>query len=142
MASATAFSLLKFAGSAYLLYLAWGAFCAGTTVVDSENEDTLSLRHYYLRGIIMNVTNPKVSIFFLAFLPQFADPTRGSLAVQIVLLGISFIVSAILVFGLISFLAGTIGEKLQSSSRTQILLNRIAGVVFAGLAIKLATAQR
>ena len=90
----------------------------------------------------MNVTNPKVSIFFLAFLPQFADPGRGSLTLQMLLLGGVFIVSTIFVFGSIALLAGSIGQWLNRSPKTQVIMNRMAGVIFVGLALKLATVER
>jgi len=141
-ASALAFNLLKFAGAAYLLYLAWGAFRAGASRLDSAAAPEISLGRFYLRGIVMNVTNPKVSLFFLAFLPQFTDPAKGSLSLQLVALGAIFILATILVFGAISLLAGTLGQWLRRSERAQILLNRTAGAVFAGLALKLATASR
>jgi len=141
-ASALAFNLLKFAGAAYLLYLAWGAFRAGASRLDSASAPEISLGRFYLRGIVMNVTNPKVSLFFLAFLPQFIDPAKGSLSLQLGALGAIFILATILVFGAISLLAGTLGQWLRRSERAQILLNRTAGAVFAGLALKLATASR
>jgi len=90
-ASALAFTMLKLFGAGYLLYLAWGAFRASATEIRTETGDGRSLGSLYLRGIIMNVANPKVSIFFLAFLPQFADPARSSLSLQIVILGGVFI---------------------------------------------------
>lgn len=90
----------------------------------------------------MNVTNPKVSIFFLAFLPQFTNPDRGSLSLQLIVLGLFFIAATILVFGAISLLAGTIGQLLRRSDRIQTLLNKTAGTVFAVLALKLITASR
>lgn len=90
----------------------------------------------------MNVTNPKVAIFFLAFLPQFADPTVGPLVPQLLLLGGLFMVAALLVFGFISWGAGFIGEWLARSKRAQIVLNRVAGVVFVGLAARLLVADR
>jgi threonine/homoserine/homoserine lactone efflux protein len=141
-ASALAFNLLKYAGAAYLLYLAWGAFRAGASTLDNLETREISLWRSYLRGIIMNVTNPKVSIFFLAFLPQFTNPANGSLPLQLIVLGLLFILATIVVFGTISLLAGMLGQWLRRSERAQVLLNRIAGVVFAGLAIKLATASR
>ena len=98
----------------------------------------LPFARLYRRGIIMNVTNPKVSIFFLAFLPQFADPGFGPLAPQIVLLGGLFIAATILIFGGISLFAGACGDRLRESARAKRLLNVLAGSVFAGLAIKLA----
>jgi threonine/homoserine/homoserine lactone efflux protein len=96
----------------------------------------------YLRGIIMNITNPKVSIFFLAFLPQFADPAKGSLSLQLLLLGGIFIAATIIVFGAISVLAGVFGERFRQSAFAQKVLNRAAAGIFAGLALKLALAQR
>ena len=141
-ASALAFALLKFAGAAYLLYLAWGAFRAGaSTLPDKADQETSWLR-FYLRGIVMNVTNPKVSIFFLAFLPQFTNPAKGSLPLQLIMLGGVFILATLLVFGGIAVLAGWLGQRLRQSERAQLLLNKTAGVIFAGLALKLATASR
>ena len=141
-ASATAFALLKFAGAGYLLFLAWQAFHAGTETGPTAKLDRLGGPRLYRRGIIMNITNPKVSIFFLAFLPQFADPARGSLAMQFLLLGGVFIVATIIVFGSISILAGALGERLRQSAWAQKILNRAAAAIFAGLALKLALAQR
>lgn len=141
-ASALAFTALKLGGAGYLLYLAWHAFRASAERISDGRKNELSYAKLYRRGIIMNVTNPKVSIFFLAFLPQFADPGRGSLTLQMLLLGGVFIVSTILVFGSIALLAGSIGQWLNRSPKTQVIMNRMAGVVFVGLALKLATVRQ
>jgi threonine/homoserine/homoserine lactone efflux protein len=141
-ASALAFSVLKLGGAGYLLYLAWQAFRASTTRLSAGRENELRYAKLYRRGIIMNVTNPKVSIFFLAFLPQFANPGRGSMTLQMLLLGGVFILSTVLVFGTIALLAGSIGQWLNRSPKTQVIMNRIAGVVFVGLALKLATVKQ
>ncbi len=141
-ASALAFSLLKFIGAAYLIYLAWQSFRTGTDSVGGPAATQLNFPRLYRRGIIMNITNPKVSLFFLAFLPQFTDPGRGPLLPQILLLGLLFILSTILIFGGISILAGGIGARFRKSARAQIILNRLAGLVFVGLALKLALARR
>ncbi len=140
--STIAFSLLKICGAAYLLYLAWGAFRAPAEQLASGGEGGLRPGQLYRRGILMNLTNPKVSIFFLAFLPQFADPARGPISLQMLLLGGLFIVATLLIFGLIALLAGTLGGLLNRSPRVQLVMNRLAGVVFVGLALKLAGAQR
>jgi threonine/homoserine/homoserine lactone efflux protein len=140
--SAFAFSALKFIGAGYLFYLAWHAFRASAEKIEGEPDVIVNHRKLYCRGIIMNITNPKVSIFFLAFLPQFADPTRGSVAFQLLLLGALFIIATILVFGGIALLAGTLGQWLNQSVRTQKILNKVAGAVFLGLALKLATTER
>ncbi len=141
-ASVLAFSMLKFIGAAYLLYLAFLSFRAGIAGGGKISGESLGFWKLYSRGIIMNVTNPKVSLFFLAFLPQFTDPAIGSIVPQILFLGVLFILSTILIFGLISLLAGTVGEWFQQSEKAQTVLNRMAGVVFIGLAIKLVLIRR
>lgn len=141
-ASAAAFTVLKLFGAGYLLYLAWHAFRAASQDISVGRSNGLSAGRLYRRGIIMNVTNPKVSIFFMAFLPQFADPARGPLTLQMLLLGGVFIVSTILVFGSIALMAGSIGQWFTRSPKTQVVMNRVAGLVFVGLAIKLATVKR
>lgn len=140
--SAIAFSALKMLGAAYLIYLAWQAFRAPATELKGEKNGETRFRKLYCRGIIMNITNPKVSIFFLAFLPHFADPERGPISIQMLLLGGVFILSTILIFGGIALLAGALGQWLSRSDRTQKVMNRLAGTVFLALALKLATAER
>ncbi|MFO7963328.1 MAG: LysE family translocator [Desulfobacterales bacterium] len=140
--SAIAFTVLKFIGAGYLLYLAWKAFRAPVERIKGESHQVIDYRKLYFRGIIMNITNPKVSIFFLAFLPQFADPARGPISIQLLLLGGLFILATILVFGNIALLGGTIGQLISRSGHTQKILNRVAGTVFVGLAIKLAASNR
>lgn len=141
--SAAAFSVLKYIGAAYLLYLAWQAFrskSGGSDVPDSfESPGVVRL---YGRGIIMNITNPKVSIFFLAFLPQFTNPAAGAVWIQIMLLGGLFIIATVFIFGGIAILSGTISQWFNRSPRVRTVLNRIAGTVFISLAIKLAFAER
>lgn len=141
-ASTLAFNALKLLGAAYLLYLAYLSFRAGGESGGQANVEPLGFGRLYRRGIIMNVTNPKVSLFFLAFLPQFADPAFGPVMPQILLLGLLFIISTVVVFGGISLLAGEIGRWLRGSTRAQVVLNRLAGTVFVALAIKLAMARR
>lgn len=140
--SAVLFNALKIIGALYLLYLAWGAFRAGSADIAAKRSDALTTRKLYFRGVIMNITNPKVAVFFLAFLPQFADPSRGALSVQLLLLGTLFILVTLLVFGLIAWFAGYLGEWLQRSPRVQRGMHWLAGTVFAGLALRLATAER
>jgi len=140
--STMAFNLLKTVGAVYLLYLAWQAFRSGPTILGEAGDVAISWSKLYSRGIIMNITNPKVAIFFLAFLPQFADPTAGSLTIQMLMFGGLFIVGTLVVFGSIAWMAGFLGEWLQRSAQAQIVLNRIAGAVFVGLALRLAVSER
>jgi threonine/homoserine/homoserine lactone efflux protein len=141
-ASTLAFTLLKVTGACYLVYLAWQIFRAAPAQIRMLGEQQKNLGTLYRRGIIMNVTNPKVSIFFLAFLPQFADPVRGPISLQMILLGGIFIASTILVFGAIAIVGGALGEWLNRSVRAQRVMNWTAGTVFVGLALKLVTAER
>lgn len=140
--SALAFTILKIFGAGYLLYLAWQAFRAPANQITGSSNNGCSFGKLYRRGIIMNVSNPKVSIFFLAFLPQFADPGRGDLTLQLISFGGIFIIATIVVFGTIALLGGTIGGWLNRSVRIQQIMNRIAGTVFVGLALKLAVMKR
>jgi len=90
----------------------------------------------------MNVTDPKVSIFFLAFLPQFADPARGPLSLQMIALGGSCIFATIIIFGTIALIGGTLGEWLNRSARAQRIMNLATGTLLVGIALKLLTAKR
>jgi len=140
--SVLAFTVLKFAGAAYLLYLAWKSFSASEGAMNLQKGTEASSWYLYRRGVIMNVTNPKVSIFFLAFLPQFSNPARGSIPIQLMLLGGMFILSALVVFSSISYLAGMIGGWFFKSKRAEKILNITAGTVFTALAIKLALTRQ
>lgn len=132
-----AFTALKILGACYLLYLAWQAFRARAAPVDGQVSSTLTGARLYRRGILMNLSNPKVALFFLAFLPQFVDAEQGGAAAQILMLGVIFIGVTLVVFGGIAILAGTLAQALARSARAQWYLNRLAGVVLAGLALKL-----
>ncbi len=140
--SALAFNVLKYVGAAYLLYLAYQSWQASGNSCQQARVSGVSWKRLYGRGIVMNITNPKVSIFFLAFLPQFTDPASGPLLPQFLLLGVLFVLSTLLVFCGISCLAGWIGTFLRSSKRPERILNRVAGVVFLSLAVKLAFIER
>ncbi len=140
--SAIAFTALKIVGAAYLLYLAWGAFRSGAQEINSENHNTLSSGAFYRRGIIMNITNPKVAIFFLAFLPQFINPDASEPSAQIFMLGAVFMAVSLVCFSLIAILSGFLSDFLRRSPQAQVRLNKIAGAVFTALALKLATSER
>ena len=147
--SALAFTLLKVAGAGYLLWLAWLSFRAGAStaaVADGASSSTGSnfpgYMTLYRRGIVMNVTNPKVSLFFLAFLPQFCDPARGSVALQVLSLGGLFMLATIVVFWTVAALGGRLAVWFNRSKRGQIMMQRVAGCVFVGLASALLLSGR
>lgn len=144
--SPTAFAVLKWCGAAYLAYLAWQAWRAPVTLGHAPaQQQPLQGRALWRmagRGMVMSLTNPKLLIFFLAFLPQFADPLRGSLALQTMVLGCVFMLATFLVFGSIACFSSVFGALLQRSVRAQRWLNRFTSLVFVGLAARLALVQR
>ena len=150
-ASEMAFTVLKWCGAAYLVYLAWGAWRAPISVKDDGDDQPKQAAQaasagdflrMVMRGVVMNLTNPKVLIFFLAFLPQFANPALGPVAPQIFAFGAVFILATFLVFGAIAIFSGVFGKLLLKSAKGQWWLNKITALVFVGLAVKLATSQR
>ncbi len=111
--SALAFEIVKYAGAAYLLYLAWQALRESGELVSSAPIRERNSFALYRRGIFMNVLNPKVALFFLAFLPpQFVNTGAGRVPMQMIFLGIVFLVQAWVIFSVISVFAGAIGEKI------------------------------
>jgi threonine/homoserine/homoserine lactone efflux protein len=140
-ASETAFTALKIAGAAYLVMLAWQAFRVRPAKM-SEPARCAGAARLYVRGIVMNVTNPKVAVFFLAFLPQFVDPAGRNPAWEIAWLGALFIGATLVTFGAIACFAGTVGATLRRSPVLQRWMNAVAGCVFLVLAARLALTQR
>ena len=141
--SVIAFTILKIVGAMYLLYLAWQIFNAPTEKIDIKNNSiSIDYKKLYYRGIIMNITNPKVSIFFLAFLPQFTNPALGTVSLQMLFLGALFIIATILIFGSIALLSGSLSKVFNKSEKSQKFLNKLASFVFLGLAIKLITTKQ
>lgn len=137
-ASPLAFNILRFCGAAYLCWLAWQAFRAKADKAElGVKGQAESFRRAYLRGVIMNITNPKVAVFFLAFLPQFCDPVRGSMLWQIIYFGILFIIATLIVFSIAAWLGGNLANWFNSSPRARLWINRIAGFIFLGLALSL-----
>lgn len=134
--SPAVFNSLKITGGIYLAYLAWQAFHTGSNDFGGTSP-LLSAARLYRRGIIMNTTNPKVALFFLAFLPQFTTQQNGFLVWQVILLGVVFILTTLVVFVAIAILAGNLGTWLKRSPKAQLYLNRMAGTVLLGLALKL-----
>jgi len=141
-ASATAFSVLRALGAAYLAYLAWCAFRAPVGALTAGSRPSAPFLTMFSRGILMNLTNPKVVFFFLALLPQFVQSERGHVTRQLCALGVLFIVATLIAFGTITCFAAAFSRRLRESARAQQRLNWFAGTVFLGLAVRLALTQR
>lgn len=129
-ASPQLFTLLKIIGALYLVYLAWLSWQSTARARLSGPGSSLTSVQLYRRGFVMNVSNPKVIIFFLAFLPQFIDYRYGEEFWQVINLGILFMLSTLLVFGGIALLAGRYSRYLNQSEQKRVLLNRLIAIIF------------
>ncbi|MBO4437087.1 MAG: LysE family translocator [Fibrobacter sp.] len=140
-ASPVAFFVLQCCGAAYLLYLAYKSFQvrAGVVKLDAGAEGAgLPFRRLYLRGIIMNLTNPKAVLFALSFIPPAVDMSRDmSPSLQMVVLGAEFVTATFIVFGSIALLAGAVKKFMLNSPKANRNLNWFSGCVFIALAIAL-----
>jgi threonine/homoserine/homoserine lactone efflux protein len=138
VASAVAFSAVKYAGAAYLVYLGI------RKLLERDPDPSLppareSLRRAFLRGAVVNVLNPKTALFFLAFLPQFVDADRGGVWSQALVLGLLFVALGLLSDSLYALAAGTVGTLLRRRRRA---LRYGSGVVYVGLGAAAALAKR
>jgi threonine/homoserine/homoserine lactone efflux protein len=132
--SETAFTTLKHLGSAYLVWLCVNALLESSEAVAAERQAPAAFKPIFLQGVLVEALNPKTAIFFIAFLPQFADPARGPVEAQILMLGALFILLAIFNDGLIGLLAGSLGERLRTSARVLAAQRYVAGSVYLSLA--------
>lgn len=137
-ASPEAFTALKVCGGLYLVWLGFNALrSAGGASVGKASNDRQSPRKLFLKGIVANAINPKVILFFLSFLPQFIVPGHGSVAAQMAWLGIIFTVQAGVTFGLLGYFSGTVGQWINTSPRLGTAMDRLTGVIFVGLGLRL-----
>ena len=133
-ASPMLFWAIKIAGACYLVYLAVMAWRAGG-VQEGRTLATTDALALWRRGVIMNITNPKVLIFFLAFFPQFlVQNSDVPIVVQMIVLGITFMLTTSVVFGGVALGAGVLADKLRTP-KVQFYLNKMAAVIFVGLAV-------
>jgi len=139
--SAVAFNAVKYLGALYLLYLAWKTIKAHSAVRLS-NTDEMPLSALFKRGFIMNVLNPKVAMFFLAFLPQFVAQDSDHFAMQVLLLGLLFMLQAVVIFCLIGYFSGGIGSYLFSRPKCARFFDWLTAGVFTALGIRLALSER
>ena len=140
-ASPAAFTALKIAGGLYLIWMGVGALRSrgGAQVAGAVPDE--SARQLFFKGLLANAINPKVVLFFLSFLPQFVVASRGDANWQIAWLGLIFTVQAAVIFGLLGYFSGSIGQWLNRTPRAGMWLDRIAGAIFVGLGLRLIVAR-
>lgn len=142
-ASDWAFTALRLAGGAYLVWLGIHAL-RNARPLGPSSPSSMSAengRHLFVKGMIANAINPKVILFFLAFLPQFVAATRGHVAWQTAQLGLVFTLQAALIFGAIGWFAGRLGQWLAHRPALGAWLDRIAGGIFVALGLRLIVAR-
>jgi threonine/homoserine/homoserine lactone efflux protein len=132
----TVFTIIKIFGAVYLLYLAISVYRGGDSIsINIENKQVKSLSSLFRQGFIMNVLNPKVTIFFLAFFPGFLFSNSLSTIIQFYVLGLLFIVISSIVFSSIALLSGSISTFLTGNKKTGFVLKWVQVIVFIGIAI-------
>ncbi|MBW4545992.1 MAG: LysE family translocator [Symplocastrum torsivum CPER-KK1] len=142
MSSAIAYSVVKYVGAAYLIYL------GVRMILKNEHNSSLttltdaSLRRIFSQAIATSVLNPKVALFFIAFLPQFANPSQGSVALQIAVLGALFSTTGTIVNTTVALLSGSFGDWLQTRPRFSQFQQWFTGSVFVALGTSIALPER
>jgi threonine/homoserine/homoserine lactone efflux protein len=140
--SALAFTIVKYAGVAYLLYLAWQSFKEKEKGFIINENKPLEYRSLYKKGILMNLLNPKVSLFFLALLPQFVNKSIGHITLQMFILGIIFLVQALVIFVVVSVFSEKLRHFLLTNSFIAKRMNVIKGSLLAVIGIQIAFSEK
>jgi len=135
------FHVVRLAGAGYLIYLGIKLLLQAHSQLQGVAPRSDTLRRIFLQGVVTNVLNPKVAIFFVAFLPQFVDP-RGSIVVQILLLGMIFDIGGTLVNLGVALAAGGLGDRLARNQRVLQWQRRLTATLFVGLGLRVAFARR
>ncbi|MFT4253186.1 MAG: LysE family translocator [Caulobacter sp.] len=143
LASATAFLIVKWAGAAYLVYLGVRALFSSTATSELAGGEMRGrgLRAVFWQGFWSDVLNPKVAVFYVALLPQFVEPATGHPTVQLVLLGVTSNVLAILINLVLVMLAARLTAGLRRNAKVALWLQRAMGALFVGLGLRLAAAK-
>ena len=142
VSSATAFIVVKYAGAAYLIGMGIWTIARRRDADPAAAPSERRLRRRFAQGVVVNVLNPKTALFFFAFLPQFVDPEQGSAALQIVVLGLVWVLLAVLSDSVWALATGTASERLRGSRRFLSVQRYVSGSVFVGLGALTAAAKR
>ncbi|MEM7222964.1 MAG: LysE family translocator [Pseudomonadota bacterium] len=142
LASATAFGVVKAVGAGYLIYLGVKTLLARTPATGPQAVIAQPPRRLFADGVVVSVFNPKIAVFFLAYLPQFVDPSRGPVPQQILLLGTLYSALALITDGAYALLAGGLRGWLAGRVAASALPRRVTGALYIGLGINAALAER
>jgi threonine/homoserine/homoserine lactone efflux protein len=134
-ASATAFTTLKYLGGAYLIYLGVRRMMAHASPLDVERIPRRRLQRAFIDGVVVNVLNPKTALFFLAFLPQFVDPSRGSIGGQVLSLGVLFVALGLITDGCYAVTAGSAARWLRRHPQFHAGERWLSGGMYVGLGL-------
>lgn len=140
--SALAFSVVKYAGAAYLIWLGIRAIRDGGEERTDATGREHSLARIYAQGVVVNILNPKTALFFLAFLPQFVDGSTGSIPFQIVVLGVSFILLGFVSDGTYALVSARVSRTLAARRRTAVARRWLPGLTLIGLGVASAITGR
>ncbi|MFK8054775.1 MAG: LysE family translocator [Saprospiraceae bacterium] len=142
--SAIAFEIVKYTGAAYLVYLGLIAiFKKSDDAFElEEGRKSLSYRKIYGSGILTNILNPKVALFFLAFLPQFIDPTYSQSAVPFLILGLTFLLTGTLWCLTLAIFASKLSDRIRKNYKVKQWLDKVSGGIFIALGLKLAFSEK
>ncbi len=140
LSSALAFSIVKYLGAAYLIYLGVQKLRTRTDTYAVQTVQVQTLQRVFFQGIIVNTLNPKIALFFFAFLPQFVDPARGNIGLHIALLGMIFVVMGICTDSVYATLAGTFGGWLKQNRGFLFAQKYITGSIYILLGLTTAVA--
>ncbi|MEM7472827.1 MAG: LysE family translocator [Pseudomonadota bacterium] len=132
IANPAAYDLVRYAGAAYLLYIAWQSWNAIGVLADGQSAQ--SIKRAIGRGFVTNVLNPKTALFIFAFIPQFTNPSIGPIWMQILILGAIFLVNGFVFAMTLAVVTGTFADALRTRVR---ILNKITAILFGGLAARL-----
>ncbi|MCH1918722.1 LysE family translocator [Shewanella sp. A3A] len=142
--SALAFTVIKIAGGAYLIYMGVKALLSkassnsGAPTVNASQ----SYRQMYLQGFMTNALNPKVALFFLAFVPQFIAHDASNKALAFIILGLIFCINSLIYCHILVGLTAIARQKIKSNGKITAILNKVLGTLFISLGVKLALASR
>lgn len=134
--------MVKYVGAAYLIYLGVRTLLDRERFVLDRGTSSVGLRSVFTQAVASNVLNPKIAVFFLAYLPQFADPAAGGTALQLLALGLAFALMTWMIFSSIALFSGTLGTWLKARPRLAGGLAWLTGGVLVGLGLRLAFAGR